>query len=55
MMDTVLRRLRRSALADGFGLVLVLAASLFFATGSWTVVRAEPPQPQLMASLDVRP
>jgi hypothetical protein len=55
MMSTVLKRLRRAALADGFGLALLLAASLFLVAGTWTVVSAEGPQPPLMASLDVRP
>ncbi len=54
MMSTVMRRLRRAALADGFGVALLLATSLFLAAGTWTVVRAEAPQPQLVAQLDAR-
>jgi len=52
MMSTVMRRLRRAALADGFGVVLVLAASLFLAAGSWTVIRGEGAQPQPVAHLE---
>ena len=53
MMSTVMKRLRRAALADGFGVALLLAASLFLAAGSWTVLRAESPRPQLVAQLDL--
>jgi hypothetical protein len=39
MLSTVIERLRRSALADGFGLALVLACGLFLAAGGFTLLR----------------
>lgn len=55
MMSVVLKRLRRAAVADGFGVALVLAASVLLATWSWAVIHADGPSPQLVARLDPGP
>ena len=50
MMTTVMRRLRRSVLADGFGLALVLACGLFLAAGTFTLLRDRSASPRPSAA-----